>query len=106
MDWLITVTKDCLEQCHQQNWTSCVGITTMDTRFKEIPKSLEEQVGLEMVLEFWAWGNDENETMNNLQELFMNLFKCLKFISEQTKDSQAEMNQWEAASDEDLLKFG
>jgi hypothetical protein len=58
-----------------------LAITSFPVKYLEIPDEARRD-GSEVVLTFWAWGDDEEETMENLERLFSALFECLKLVSE------------------------
>jgi hypothetical protein len=54
-----------------------VGTTVMRTRYVGIPVPDEDQLGYQLMLSFWAWGDTEDETMAHLDRLFGNLARAL-----------------------------
>lgn len=70
-----------LEQLEPDFEWGVVGISSMPTKYVEIPEQ-SRRAGTEVMLTFWAWGDDENETMENLQRLFHAMRQCLSLVSE------------------------
>lgn len=58
-----------------------IGISSMPTDYLDISEESQRR-GNEVMLTFWAWGDDEKETMANLERLFLALSQCLKFVSD------------------------
>ncbi len=54
-----------------------VGTTIMRTRYVGLPVPEAGQLGFQLMLSFWAWGNTECETMAHLDRLFGNLARSL-----------------------------
>ena len=67
-----------------------VLVTRSPTRFLEISKEPEKQIGYSGEIIFWAWGDDETETMNNLARVFDNLSIALHQSSEFINRSMAK----------------
>lgn len=59
-----------------------VEICTMPVRYLAISGDETQQMGKEVNLTFWAWGDDEEETMGNLDRVFWALSECCRFVSE------------------------
>ena len=62
-------------------------LTKFPTLFIEIPAEEEKQQGYCGEILFWAWGDDEPETMANLARVFDNLSSAIKEVSEFIKKS-------------------
>jgi hypothetical protein len=60
-----------------------VGLSLTETSYLDLPGSQRDQAGHLVVIHFWAWGDDEKETMDNLDRVFRNLFEALRIMSEQ-----------------------
>lgn len=58
-----------------------VGVTVVPVRYLELSESAGQQLGAELMLSFWAWGDSEADTMLNLERLFKNLSKALRSVS-------------------------
>lgn len=55
-----------------------VGLTMVPVRFRELP--VAQQQGQQLMISFWAWGDDVPETMANLDRAFENVNKALQHI--------------------------
>jgi hypothetical protein len=55
-----------------------IGATVVPVRFTSLPGSPEEQLGSQLMLSFWAWGDDEAETMAHLNRTLVNLSAVLR----------------------------
>ena len=55
-----------------------VGLTTVPVQFRERP--VGQQQGHQLMISFWAWGDDEPETMANLDRAFENVNRALRRI--------------------------
>ncbi|MFT6143763.1 MAG: hypothetical protein ACJAZO_002810 [Myxococcota bacterium] len=58
-----------------------VGATIVPVRFIALPGNDREQLGSQLMLSFWAWGDDEYETLMNLDRTLTNLFAVLRDVS-------------------------
>ena len=58
-----------------------LGTTIMRTQYVGLPVPAEDQMGYQLMLSFWAWGDTEAETMAHLDRLFGNLFRALRETS-------------------------
>jgi len=64
-----------------------IGATIMAIRLTTLPGSPEQQRGQQLMLSFWAWGEDEPEVMTNLDRTFRNLTVALQQVSDEIRDS-------------------
>jgi hypothetical protein len=51
------------------------------TAFNELPMPLGKQLTQILSITFWAWGDDEAETFDNLDRVFKNLFECFLSVN-------------------------
>ncbi len=58
-----------------------IGTTLVPTRFLSLPESDHQQLGTQLMISFWAWGDSEADTMLNLARLFKNLSRALRSVS-------------------------
>lgn len=58
-----------------------VGTTLVPTRYLGLPESNGQQLGNQLMISFWAWGDSEADTMLNLGRLFTNLSRALRNVS-------------------------
>jgi len=58
-----------------------VGTTIVPVRYLSLPEENGQQLGAELMISFWAWGNSEDENMQNLGRLLKNLSQALRKVS-------------------------
>ena len=58
-----------------------IGTTLVPVRFRELPGNPGQQLGSQLMLSFWAWGDSEADTMLNLGRVFKNLSRALRKVS-------------------------
>jgi hypothetical protein len=58
-----------------------VGTTLVPTRYLGLPERDDQQMGAQLMISFWAWGDSEADTMLNLGRLFTNLGRALRTLS-------------------------
>lgn len=54
-----------------------IGTTLVPARYLAV-----DQLGCQLMISFWAWGDTEADTMNNLKRLFANLSRVLGDLSQ------------------------
>ena len=64
-----------------------VGTTVVPVRYLELSENPEQQLGAELMLSFWAWGDSEADTMLNLQRLIKNLSQAVRTVSARSATS-------------------
>lgn len=55
-----------------------IGTTIIPVRYCGLPGASEEQLGTQLMISFWAWGDTEAETMQNLARALRNLAQALR----------------------------
>jgi hypothetical protein len=55
-----------------------VGTTIVPVRYLALTATNREHLGVQLMISFWAWGNSEQETMQNLSRLLRNLVSALR----------------------------
>ena len=58
-----------------------IGTTLVPTRYLSLPETNDQQLGTQLMISFWAWGDSEADTMLNLGRLFKNLSRALRTVS-------------------------
>lgn len=58
-----------------------VGTTVVPVLYRGLPGSAKQQLGSQLMISFWAWGDSEADTMRNLGRLFENLSRALLAVS-------------------------
>jgi hypothetical protein len=78
-DWLLRATNHFSKSLDPKFNRGALGLSFMDTAFVD----LRNAIGKELQIQFWAFGDTEEETWNNLKRVFDNLFGALKAVSYQ-----------------------
>ena len=63
---------------------AAVGITVCRVRYVSLPPPARRQAGTQLLLTFWAWGDTEPETMDNLDRTFRALREALGAVVRET----------------------
>jgi hypothetical protein len=79
--WLEGATLRHLAEIDPDFEWGAVGTTIMRTQYVGLPLPEERQMGFQLMLSFWAWGDTEEETMTHLDRLFGNLSRALREAS-------------------------
>lgn len=58
-----------------------VGTTRIPVRYLALPERGGQQLGSQLMISFWAWGDDEPDTMQNLARLMKNLSRALRRVT-------------------------
>jgi hypothetical protein len=59
-----------------------IGTTILPVRYVTLSQRGNKQLGQQLMVSFWAWGDDEADTMLNLERLVHNLSKALRTVCE------------------------
>jgi hypothetical protein len=81
VEWLEDAALRHLARIDPEFECGAVGTTIMNVQYVELPVTDEDQLGYQLMLSFWAWGDTEAETMVNLARLFENLSGALRVTS-------------------------
>lgn len=57
-----------------------VGITLFRAKYLELPPPAQRQLGYQLMLSFWSWGDSEEEVMTNLDRTFRNIWESLREV--------------------------
>jgi hypothetical protein len=60
-----------------------VGLTVYPAKFVSIPLPDEEQLGSQLMVSFWAWGDSEEEVMGNLDRTLGNIHEALRAVDQE-----------------------
>jgi hypothetical protein len=58
-----------------------IGTTLIPVRYLKLPGRGDQQLGSQLMISFWAWGETEADNMTNLGRLFKNLALALRTLS-------------------------
>lgn len=89
IDWLTNATAHAVGEIDPGFERGAVGATIMSVRFTTLPGPPERQRGQQLMLSFWAWGEDEPEAMTNLDRTFRNLTIALQQVSDEIRRSSS-----------------
>jgi len=85
MRWLTNATAHAVRGIDSAFEWGAVGATITSVRFSTLPGPPERQRGQQLMLSFWAWGEDEPEVMTNLDRTFRNLTAALQTVSREIR---------------------
>lgn len=58
-----------------------IGTTQIPVRYLALPEADGQQLGSQLMISFWAWGDDEADTMQNLARVIKNLTRALRSVT-------------------------
>jgi len=58
-----------------------VGTTLIPVRYLALPEADGKQLGSQLMISFWAWGDQQADTMLNLARVMKNLTQALRRVS-------------------------
>jgi hypothetical protein len=70
-----------LIELDQQFAWGVIGTTLVPARYLALADHADSQLGCQLMISFWAWGDTEADTMANLKRLFENLSRALANLS-------------------------
>lgn len=70
-----------------------VGTTQIPVRYLALPAAGGQQLGSQLMISFWAWGDDEADTMRNLARVLKNLTRALRRVAASAGRSAAAVLQ-------------
>jgi hypothetical protein len=85
--WLTNAAAHALRATDPAFEWGAIGATVMPVRFTTLPGPPALQRGQQLMLSFWAWGEDEREVMTNLDRTFHNMTVALRELSDEIRDS-------------------
>ena len=69
----------------------CIAVSLAETAYLELNVPHDKKVGHEVVMNFWAWGDDEHEAWLNLKRVIANMFRCLKDVAEKVNRGKVKL---------------
>ena len=85
--WLTNTAAHALKRTDPTFEWGAIGATIMSVRFTTLPGPPELQLGQQLMLSFWAWGEKEREVMTNLDRTFRNVTVVLRKLSDEIHHS-------------------
>lgn len=80
-DWLRGVLHQHLNENDADLEFGVVGITVFPVRYITLPLGDLEQLGFQLILSWWAWGDDEEEVMRNLDRVVAGIGGALRAVA-------------------------
>jgi len=81
--WFVNRSMELIDQLHQETRWACVAPELSPVRYDDAPASPEDRFGYQLSFGFWAWGDDEQETMENLSAAVDTILQVLKTTSDE-----------------------
>jgi hypothetical protein len=81
IDWLKNELHGALIALDPDFRWGVVGTTSIPVRYLALPENDEQQLGTQLMISFWAWGDREADTMQNFGRLINNLARALRQVS-------------------------
>ena len=85
--WLTNAAAHALKGIDPAFEWGAIGATIMSVRFTTLPGPPELQRGQQLMLSFWAWGENELEVMTNLDRTFLNMTVALRKLADGIRHS-------------------
>ncbi len=85
--WLTNTAAHALRRIDPAFEWAAIGATIMPVRFTTLPGPTGLQLGQQLMLSFWTWGEHEREMMTNLDRTFHNLTVALRELSNEIRRS-------------------
>ena len=86
MSWLKTALHVQLAHLDPKFTLGMIGTTVVPVRFLALPP--DSQLGEQLILSFWAFGDSEGSAMNSLARLFKNLTQAIRAVSARMVEGQ------------------
>ncbi len=80
-DWLKGVLHRQLNESDSELEYGVVGITVFPVRYITLPPGDQQQLGFQLILSFWAWGDDEEDVMTNLERTVSGIGAALHAVA-------------------------
>ncbi|MBA0915843.1 MAG: hypothetical protein ITD36_04395 [Nitrospira sp.] len=80
--WLTNAAAHALGRIDPEFKSGAIGATILPVRFITLPGPAARQDGQQLMLSFWAWGENEPEVMANLDRTFTNITAVLRRLSD------------------------
>jgi hypothetical protein len=88
VEWLQSKLHQALHELDATFRWGVVGTTRVPVRYLALPSELPGQLGQQIMISFWAFGDSEDECMRNLARLLKNLDRGLRIVD---KDLRADL---------------
>jgi len=84
--WVVTAAHHYLNQTDLAFKWGVVGTTTRRAQYTSLPFPESTQMGYQLMLTFWAWGDTDLEVMDNLGRSFVNVQEALSKVTDKTRE--------------------
>lgn len=81
--WFVNRSMELIDQLHQETMWACIAPELFPVRYDEAPVAPADKFGYQFSFQFWAWGDDEKETMENLVAVVDTMLQVLKTMSDE-----------------------
>lgn len=85
VEWLQTKLNQTLHELDATFRFGVVGTTRVPVRYLALPSENPGQLGQEMMISFWAFGDSEDECMRNLARVLKNLTQGLRKVDRELR---------------------
>lgn len=90
--WLADATRFYLDMTDVGFEWGVVGTTIRKVQYVSLPLPESGQMGYQLMLTFWAWGDTDSEVMDNLGRTFRNMQKGLAGVAEEVRQTTQSHN--------------
>lgn len=81
IEWLRAGLHRFLNETDRELEHGAVGMTIFRVRFLALPESDDRNLGFQLMLSFWSWGDSDDEVMTNLARTIRNLSDALRAVA-------------------------
>jgi len=85
LDWLRGGIHRSLNESDREFELGAVGITVCRVRFLGLPDAGDRNLGFQLMLSFWSWGDSDDEVMANLARTIRNLSNALRAVEKEAE---------------------
>lgn len=90
IEWLANRSLQLLQELTNEPAWYCVAVELYPVFYSEAQTSEQDKFGYQVSFQFWAWGDDETETMDNFGVAVQTMQQCLKLLSVELNQPQAD----------------
>jgi len=85
IEWLGNRSLELLEELTKEPVWNCVAVELYPVFYREARTPEPNKFGYQISFQFWAWGEDESETMDNFGLAVQTMLQCLKTVTAEMK---------------------
>ena len=90
IEWLANRSLQLLQELTDEPAWYCVAVELYPVFYSEAHTSEKDKFGYQVSFQFWAWGDDERETMDNFGLAVQTILQCLKILSVELNQRKAD----------------